>query len=389
MATLLLIIIYIAFMGMGVPDSLFGAAWPAIYKDLGVPVGYASIISVIIAAGTIISSLNAAKVAQRLGTAKVTLISTAMTAVALLGFSFSRHFVWLILCAIPIGFGAGAIDAVLNNYVALHYKASHINFMQCCYGIGVSVSPYLMSLALSRAENWNQGYFMAFWLQAAITLVVLLSMPVWKKAKHGDQGGGEEIAQTVVPAKKLLQKRNIRICCIMCIATCGLESLCTGWGATFLVEARGIPVDLGAKCIIFFYLGMTLGRFLAGFIANKINSWNVILLAEIVTAVGVIVLLIPNTVCSVLGLFLIGFNAILAPNILYLAPEHFGAEVSQSVTGLEMAAMYVGVLGLPALFGFLTKYLPVSAFPVYGAVIFALLIVATMGLQKGLNKEKV
>ena len=387
MATILLIVIYIAFMGMGVPDSLFGAAWPAIYKDLSVPVGYASIISVIIAMGTIISSLNAAKVAQRFGTAKVTLVSTAMTAVSLLGFSFSRHFAWLIVCSIPVGFGAGAIDDVLNNYVALHYKASHMNFMQCFYGVGVSVSPYLMSLALSKAANWNQGYFMAFWLQAGITLVVLLSIPVWKRAKHGGQDGEEEIAQTVVPTGMLLRNKNIRIACIMCIATCGLESLCTGWGATFLVEAGGVAVDMGAKLIIFFYLGMTLGRLLAGFIADKIKCWNVIIWAEAMTAAGVIIVLIPNTVCSVIGLFLIGFNAILAPNILYLAPESFGAEISQSVTGLEMAAMYVGVLGLPALFGMLTKFLPVSVYPVYAALIFALLLWSTVALKKGLQKK--
>jgi len=383
MATLLLIVIYIAFMGMGVPDSLFGAAWPAIYKDLDVPVGYASIISVIIAAGTIISSLNAAKVACRFGTAKVTLISTLMTAISILGFSFSHNFIWLIICSVPIGFGAGAIDAVLNNYVALHYKASHMNFMQCCYGIGVSVSPYLMSLALSKAENWNQGYFMAFWLQAGITLVVLLSMPVWKKVKHSGQIAETEEMQIVVPTKKLLQSKNIRIACIMCIATCGLESLCTGWGATYLVEARNISVDLGAKLIIAFYLGMTLGRLLAGFIADKIKCWNVIFFAEGITMLGVIMLQISNIVCSVIGLFLIGFNAILAPNILYLAPEDFGVNISQSVTGVEMAAMYVGVLGLPALFGFMTRYLPISVFPVYVAVIFILLTVSTAFLKKG------
>ena len=275
---------------------------------------------------------------------------------------------------------------MLNNYVALHYKASHMNFMQCCYGIGVSVSPYLMSLALSKATDWNQGYFMAFWLQAGITLVVLLSLPIWKKVKHSGQAAGEEITQVVVPTKKLLKNKNIRIACVMCIATCGLESLCTGWGATFLVEARGIAVDLGAKLIIFFYLGMTLGRLLAGFIADKIKCWNVIFLAEVMTAAGVVVLLIPNTACSVIGLFLIGFNAILAPNILYLAPESFGAEISQSVTGLEMAAMYVGVLGLPALFGFLTRYLPVSVYPIYAAVIFILLLISTLWLAKRLKK---
>lgn len=388
MATILLIVIYIAFMGMGVPDSLFGAAWPAIYKDLGVPVGYASIISVIIAAGTIISSMNAAKVAQRFGTAKVTLISTFMTAVSILGFSFSHHFVWLVVCSIPIGFGAGAIDAVLNNYVALHYKASHMNFMQCCYGIGVSVSPYLMSMALSKASDWNQGYFMAFWLQAGITFVVLLSLPLWKRVKHNGQATEEDIEQTVVPTGKLLKNKSLRIACIMCIATCGLESLCTCWGTTYLVETRELSADFGAKLIIAFYLGMTLGRLLAGFIADKIKSWNVIFIAEGITAAGVLVLLIPNTVCSVIGLFLIGFNAILAPNILYLAPEDFGVKISQSVTGLEMAAMYVGVLGLPALFGILTRFLPVSVFPIYAVVIFALLLISTVFLRKNLSKTR-
>lgn len=387
MATILLIVIYIAFMGMGVPDSLFGAAWPAIYKDLSVPVGYASIISVIIAMGTIISSLNAARVAARFGTAKVTLISTLMTALSILGFAYSHNFAWLIVCSVPIGFGAGAIDAVLNNYVALHYKASHMNFMQCCYGIGVSVSPYLMSIALSKAENWNQGYHMAFWLQAGITLVVLLSLPVWKKVKHNNQLSEEDTAQVVVPTKKLLKNKNIRIACIMCIATCGLEALCTGWGATFLVEARDISVDLGAKLIIFFYLGMTLGRLLAGFIANKIKCWNVIILAEVITAAGVLILLIPNTVCAVIGLFLIGFNAILAPNILYLAPEDFGVNISQSVTGIEMAAMYVGVLGLPAIFGMLTKVLPISVYPVYAVIIFVVLAFSTIMLKRGLKNN--
>lgn len=386
MATILLIVIYIAFMGMGIPDSLFGAAWPAIYKDLGVPVGYASVISVIIAAGTVISSLNAAKVAQKFGTAKVTLISTCMTAVSILGFSLSRHFVWLIVCSVPSGFGAGAIDAVLNNYVALHYKASHMNFMQCCYGIGVSVSPYLMSLALSKAENWNQGYFMAFWLQAGITLVVLLTLPVWKKVKYkGQTAAGVEPEQVVVSTGKLLKNKNIRVACVMCIATCGLEAFCTGWGATFLVEARRVSVDLGARLIIAFYLGMTLGRLLAGFVADKIKCWNVIFMAEGITLLGVILLLIPSTFCSVIGLFLIGFNAILAPNILYLAPEDFGVSISQSVTGLEMAAMYIGVLGLPALFGLMTRCLPVSVYPVYAAIIFAVLIVSTVLLKKGIK----
>ena len=386
MATVLLIVIYIAFMGMGVPDSLFGAAWPAIYREFGVPVGWASIISVIIAIGTVIASLNAAKVVLRFGTAKVTLVSTLLTVISILGFAVSHHFLWLVVFSIPIGFGAGAIDAALNNYVALHYKASHMNFMQCFYGIGVAVSPYLMSLGLSKAANWNQGYFMAFWLQAGIALVVLLSLPLWKRAKHTQATEQQEEAEQIpVPTKELLKDKNIRITCVMCIATCGLEFLCAGWGATFLVEARGVTVDIGAKLIIFYYVGVTLGRLLAGFIADKLGSWKVIFFAEIATLGGIVLLLIPSTVCSVAGLFLLGFNAILAPNILYLAPESFGVKVSQSVTGLEMAAMYVGVMGLPALFGLLTKVLPVAVYPVYVTAVFALLVWSTISLKRKLR----
>lgn len=386
MATVLLIVIYIAFMGMGVPDSLFGAAWPAIYREFGVPVGWASIISVIIAIGTVIASLNAAKVVLRFGTAKVTLVSTLLTVISILGFAVSHHFLWLVVFSIPIGFGAGAIDAALNNYVALHYKASHMNFMQCFYGIGVAVSPYLMSLGLSKAAYWNQGYFMAFWLQAGIALVVLLSLPLWKRAKHTQATEPQEEAEQIpVPTKELLKDKNIRITCVMCIATCGLEFLCAGWGATFLVEARGATVDIGAKLIIFYYVGVTLGRLLAGFIADKLGSWKVIFFAEIATLGGIVLLLIPSTVCSVAGLFLLGFNAILAPNILYLAPESFGVKVSQSVTGLEMAAMYVGVMGLPALFGLLTKVLPVAVYPVYVTAVFALLVWSTISLKRKLR----
>ena len=385
MATLLLVVIYIAFMGMGVPDSLFGAAWPAIYADFSVPVGWASFVSVVIAMGTILSSLNAAKVICRFGTAKVTLACTAMTAVGILGFSLSHGFFWLLLCSVPLGFGAGAVDAALNNYVALHYKASHLNYMQAFYGIGVAVSPYLMSLALSRAGDWNRGYRMAFWLQAGIALALLLSLPLWKRA---ERSGKAEAAQTPVPARTLLKDGNIRVACAMCLFTCGLEALCTGWGSTFLVEARGLSAQMGARLIIAYYAGVTLGRLGAGLLADRLKSWKVIFLAEAATLTGALLLFMPSTACCMAGLFLLGCNAVLAPNILYLAPESFGADISQSVTGLEMAAMYVGMLGLPALFGLLTRFFPVGAFPLYLLLVFLALLWATAALYRGLRGMK-
>lgn len=373
MATILLIVIYIAFMGMGVPDSLFGAAWPAIYRDLGIPVGWASFVTVIIAIGTVLSSLYATKIILRFGTEKVTLISTVMTAISILGFAYSHHFIWLCIFSVPIGFGAGAIDAALNNYVALHYKASHMNYMQCCYGIGVAISPYLMSLALERTKSWNRGYFMTFWLQASIAVIILISLPLWKRVKHA-KVEADAIEQTEVPVKELLKDSKIRKACVMCFATCGIEFICAGWGSTYLVESKGFAIESGARFVILYYCGVTVGRFLAGLIADKIKSWNVIFIAEGITLLGIVFMLIPRcTITSLVGLFLLGFNAILAPNILYLAPEDFGIKISQSVTGLEMATMYIGVLGLPAIFGIMTKYVSIDIYPIYLFVIFMLL----------------
>lgn len=391
MATILLVIIYIGFMGMGVPDSLFGAAWPAIYAEMGIPVGWASYITMIISAGTVMSSLFATKVILRFGTGKVTLVSTVMTAVSLLGFSLSHYFIWLCVCSVPIGFGAGAVDAALNNYVSLHYKASHMNFMQCFYGIGVALSPYLMSLALESTSDWHNGYRMAFFLQAGIATVLLFSLPLWKKVKHQTNTAAEHdesSEQIALPLHKQLKDRNIRIAAVMCFATCGIEFICAGWASTFFVEARNFSVEMGAKLVIGYYLGVTIGRFLAGMIANKIGSWNVMKLALAVTFFGVVMLFIPSTVASVIGLFFLGFNAILAPNILYLTPEWFGEKISQAVTGTLMAAMYVGVLALPAFFGLLTKFLPVSVYPIYMSVAFIILICSTVLLSRGLKKNR-
>lgn len=387
MATLLLLVIYIAFAGLGVPDSLFGAAWPAIYADFGVPVGFNSIITVIIAAGTILSSLNASKVMIRFGTKTVAAVSTLKTALALLGFSFSHHFVWLCVFSIPVGFGAGAIDAALNNYVALHYKATHMNFMQCFYGLGVAVSPYLLSLSLASVDDWHMGYRSVFWVQLGIAMIIFLSFPLWNRKGRAESQDREEVTQKAVPIKELVKNSKIRIALVMCFATCGIEFMCAGWGSTYLVEARGMSVELGAKMIILYYAGLTVGRFLAGVLAAKIHPWRIIVFTEGVATAGVICMLIPSATLALIGLFLLGFNAVLAPNILYLAPESFGAEISGSVTGLEMASMYVGVLAAPALFGLLTNVFPVAIYPVYIAVIVVVLILSTVLLKKKLKEE--
>ena len=232
MATLLLIVIYIAFIGLGIPDSLFGTAWPAIYTEMDLPVSWASFVTVIVSGGTIVSSLLSARVINRFGTAAVTAVSTAMTALALFGFSVSGSMLWLCLFAVPLGLGAGSVDTALNNYVALHYKAVHMNFLHCFYGIGVSLSPYLMSLALS-GHSWRSGYRTVFWIQLGITAVTVLSLPLWKKAAAARAADAPESPARTVGFGTLLKNRQVRLACLVFIGSCGLEYTCGTWGSTF------------------------------------------------------------------------------------------------------------------------------------------------------------
>lgn len=243
MAALLLLIIYIAFIGLGIPDSLFGAARPAIYTEFGIPVSGGSLITMLISGGTIISSLLSAELIRRFGTGRITAFSTSLTAAALFGFSCSGNLLLLCLFAVPLGLGAGAIDTALNNYVALHYRASHMNFLHCFYGIGVSLSPLLMSLALS-AGSWRNGYRTVFWLQAGIAVLTILALPLWKRVSA--VSGQEEEAAETVRFSRLLRDSRVRMACLVFIGSCGLEYSCGNWGSTFLVTSRGLEADAGA-----------------------------------------------------------------------------------------------------------------------------------------------
>lgn len=378
MATLLLIVIYIAFIGLGVPDSLFGTAWPAIYTDLNLPVSRASIVTIIVSCGTITSSLLSSWLISRFGTGKITAVSTLMTALALLGFSCSDSMLWLCLCAIPLGLGAGSIDTALNNYVALHYKASHMNFLHCFYGIGVSLSPYLMSLALSKG-TWEGGYRAVFWFQLAIAALTVLALPLWKKVRHAQNGEEEEETPRVLSFPALMKMPKVRMACLVFIGYCALEYTCGTWGSTFLVNAKGAAADTAARMVTFYYIGLALGRFLSGVLAGRLHSRQLVKIGQtiLLAAIASLFLPLPSAFCSV-SLFFIGLgNGPIFPNMLHLTPELFGKDLSQAVIGAEMATSYIGVLLAPALFGLIAQNVTAALFPVYLLVLYALMITGT------------
>ena len=378
MATLLLIVIYIAFIGLGVPDSLFGTAWPAIYTDLNLPVSWASIVTIIVSCGTITSSLLSSWLISRFGTGKITAVSTLMTALALLGFSCSDSMLWLCLCAIPLGLGAGSIDTALNNYVALHYKASHMNFLHCFYGIGVSLSPYLMSLALSKG-TWEGGYRAVFWFQLAIAALTALALPLWKKVRHAQNGEEAEETPRVLSFPALMKMPKVRMACLVFIGYCALEYTCGTWGSTFLVNAKGAAADTAARMVTFYYVGLALGRFLSGVLAGLLHSRQLVKIGQMILLAAVVSLFLPLpfAFCSV-SLFFIGLgNGPIFPNMLHLTPELFGKDLSQAVIGTEMATSYIGVLLAPALFGLIAQNVTAALFPVYLLVLYALMITGT------------
>ena len=381
MATILAVVIFISYIGLGIPDSLFGAAWPAIYSEMSLPVSYANFITVIHASGTIVSSLMSATLIKKLGTSKVTFISTLLTAVALLGFSLSDNIVWLCLSAIPLGLGAGSIDTALNNYVAVNYSAGQMSFLHTSYGVGVTVSPYLMSLAIGDG-NWRGGYRMMFIFQISIALLVLVTLPVWKKVK--ERKAEPEVIQKTVSIPEALKIKRVKPTLLMFMTSCAIEAICLVWGSTYLVEARGVTEEQGAECITFYFLGMTAGRFLSGVVSKKLTPKQIIVIGECITFIALMLIVSPLSLgFATVGLFMIGLgNGPLFPNLTHLVPVHFGFELSQSLIGLQMAASSVSVLLSPIILGQIAEHIGSHLFPHILIVLLVLTAAETYCLMK-------
>lgn len=386
MATVLLVIIYIAFIGLGVPDSLFGTAWPAIYTEYGLPFSFASFASVITCCGTVLSSVFSARIIARFGTGRVSAFSTLLTAAALAGYGLSGNYVFMCLCAVPLGIGAGAIDVALNNYVSLHYSATHMSFLHCFYGVGVTLSPYIMSRVINGKLGWRGGYAIAFGIQILITAMLFITLPVWKKA-HGNDAVTDENAPKTLTFRETLKIPGVKLMCALFITSCTIEWACGGWGSTYLVEHKKVSADTAAAIIAFYYLGLTLGRFLSGVLAARLHSWKIIKIGLFILASALAILLIPGSpYISAVGLFLVGLgNGPMFPNYNYLAPESFGAEISRSVIGVQMAAAYIGIMLAPMICGLIGQAVGMWIFPYYLLIFFAIMLYSTVKVKKVLG----
>ena len=385
MITILLIIIYLAFISLGLPDALLGTAWPAMYSKLGVGISAAGICSFIVSGGTIISSFFSGTIIRRFGTGKVTAVSVLMTAVALLGISFTGSFIWLCILAIPLGLGAGTVDAALNNFVALHYKARHMSWLHCFWGIGASVGPAIMSACLRRGFEWNLGYIIVGTIQSVLVLVLFLTLPLWKQFEASPSKENEVTNQTSISLKNVLKMPGAKSSLVAFFCYCSVEATTGLWGSTYLVLHRGLATDAAAKWVSTFYIGITLGRFLSGFLTMKLSNKILIRLGQVLIVVGILVTIFPIPALIGLGLFIIGLGcAPIYPCIIHNTPTIFGAEASQSMMGIQMACAYVGTTFIPPIFGLLTQFISVSLLPWY-LLLFAILMIVMIEI---INRTK-
>lgn len=378
MATLLLIVIFIDFIGLGIPDSLFGAAWPAINSDFGLPISAANAVTVTMTVCSIISSLMSAKLTEKFSTSKIAAVSTALTAVGLFGFSISKNIYMMFFFTLFLGFGAGAIDAVLNNYVAVHYRASHMNFLHCFYGIGVTLSPYLMSLALKN-RSWQSGYHLAFIIQLVISIIAFASLPLWQKNGRLSESSDEKSEKIEKNSfAELIKLPGIKSTWLVFFGSCALEYVSGTWSSSFLVNSRGITVDRAALFVTVYYGGIAFGRFLSGIFSSKLKPQQIILIGTILIIPAIVLVsqpFIPNLIA--VGMFLIGLgNGPLYPNMVHLTPIRFGAQRSQAVMGSQMAAAYIGILSMPTLTGFLAQKFSTDIFPYCLAVLYGIMLIS-------------
>ena len=387
MGSLLLALIYVCFISLGLPDSLLGSAWPVLHTEINVPVSFAGIISMTMFLGTILSSLFSDKLLHKFGAGKVTAVSVTMTALGLFGFSVSNQFWMLLLWAIPYGLGAGGVDAVLNNYVALHYKAQHMSWLHCMWGLGASISPYIMSFALVKLDNWSHGYLIVSIIQIVLSVIIFTSIPLWKK------GGAE--ADDGVQAKPLSFKEIFSIkgaipCFITFFAYCSMELTTSLWVSSYLVQKWEFTPGVAAGFASMFYIGITLGRLANGFLAMKLGDHFLIRMGFGIIAAGIAMLFIPlHSVFALVGFVVIGLGcAPIYPCIIHMTPSVFGEDKSQAMIGVQMAFAYTGFLIMPSLFGVIADYISISLLPVYQLALLIVMLVTHELVVRKSNKYR-
>ena len=386
MFQLLLTIIYLAFISLGLPDSLLGSAWPSMYTELSVPISYAGMISMIIAVGTIVSSLLSERLTKKLGTGRVTALSVLTTAVALFGFSVSHSFAALCLWAVPYGLGAGSVDASLNNYVALHYASRHMSWLHCMWGLGASVGPYIMGFALSGGQGWNMGYRYIAVIQIALTAVLLFSLPLWeRKHMEGAEVSGDAHTGAPLALRQIIRIPGAKEVMITFFCYCALEQTTGLWASSYLVLRWGLAAERAAGFASLFFIGITAGRALGGFLTMRLGDTQMIRLGQAIILAGAVFLMLPvGESTALLGLILVGLGcAPIYPSIIHSTPTHFGRDKSQAVIGVQMASAYVGTCVMPPVYGFLANYVSVYLLPFF---LLAILIVMWVMYERLLKK---
>ena len=381
----LLALIYLAFISLGLPDSLLGSAWPLMHLEMGVPISYMGIITMLISGGTIVSSLMSDRLTRKFGAKILTVASVFLTVIALFGFSFANNFSMLIVFAIPYGIGAGAIDAALNNYVALHYKAKHMSWLHCFWGVGTIVSPFVMGYALT-SSTWNNGYRIVGFMQLVIAIILLLTLSVWKV--------NEDVVSTIsedVGLFKALRIKGVPFLLLGFLAYCAAETTTMQWASTYFVEVKGISIERAASFASLFYIGITAGRFISGFITDKLGDRKMILLGSSVLIVGILTLAIPSSSYELAfaSFIIIGLGcAPIYPCIIHSTPYNFGAKNSGVIIGIQMASAYLGATFMPPIFGVLGNASTFAIMPLY-LLVFVLLMLVMIELTFRITKSNV
>ena len=379
MYLLLLAIIYLAFISLGLPDSLLGSAWPTIHAEFDVPLSYMGLVSMIISGGTIVSSLMTERLTKKMETKILTTASVFLTAIALFGFSMATEFYQLCLWGIPYGLGAGAIDAALNNYVALHYNSRHMSWLHCFWGVGTIISPYVMSYALTHTV-WTDGYRTVSYIQFTIVIVLVLTLPLWK---INQVQSSEESSAKVLGLTGALKIKGVPTLLVGFMAYCAAEATAMLWASSYLEGVRGAAKEEAAAFGSLFFIGITAGRFISGFISDKLGDNRMIRLGTGIALCGVLLIALPSTMTSIVGFVIIGLGcAPVYPCIIHSTPSNFGAENSQGIIGIQMASAYVGSTFMPPLFGLLANHISLKLMPLYLAFFLILLLVMISRTEK-------
>ncbi len=385
----LLIVIFISFIGVGLPDSVLGTAWPAMYPEFGLPISLAGYITSTVSVGTIISSLMSSRLINKFGTGSVTAVSTLLTALALLGFAFTEIPVFFFLLAIPLGLGAGAIDTALNTFVALHYSASQMSFLHCFYGIGVAASPFVMSLALGSDGNWRRGYLIVAMIQFAIAAVAFVSLPIWRKVQKRDEEESAVKPKTLsIP--QIIKTPGVMLSCFSFFFNCALELTTGAWCSSYFVNTRGLSADRAAVITMLFYVGLACGRFISGMLAGRLGRRRILFIALIEQIFAVVLFVLPlPTAVGATALFFIGLGiGPVFPNLVHLTPKNFGEDVAQSIMGVQQAITYAGIMLMPLLFGVLAEAFSTALLPYYMILMLLFYSLTFTALMRVVNKKR-